>query len=373
MNLFEVLWKGKPRSRPLAVTRRLPSQPADTPQGKVYGGVDVGFIDWSGERPQAGEEVVIMDDSGRKVALGGQTPSAMRAPTFGQGCTCRCRVTGGTIFWGNPIHTGPYLVIMDADGTIRQTLNPSQMYRIAGIAVDPVSPYTMYVLDDRTRLNNFRTDASPNSQVAGVSTYALHTFTQSGGTYSWSGVVEMANPGLPATPFFINELDWVTESAAGGQLDDPPATYPTNCMTVLDGVLHITMSLLPARYLTFNGSSFTTHNLTLGGANYNKGLRGMIVRGIEKPGKPVLKYVLAWWGFDGFAEDGSGGYEVLQFNDADEITKRLSNDEALKSPTALAVVCNRLLILNTNFYGRTEDGGSGSLDGSFIQSGTPPP
>lgn len=372
MNLFEVLWKGTPRAKPLAVTRRLPSQPADTPTGKVYGGVDVGFIDWSGEKPRAGEEVVILDDGARKVAMAGQSVAAMRAPTFAQPCNCKCSGLTGTIFWGNPIQTGPYIVIMDADGTIRQTLNPPEMYRIAGIAVDPDAPYTMYVLDDRTRLDNFRSDAVPDDQTAGVMTYVLHTFTQSAGSYSWAGQVEMADPGLPASPFFVSELDWVTESAADGQLNDPPAAYPTNCMTVLDGVLHITMSLTPARYLTFNGTSFTTHNLTVGGVNLDKGLRGMIVRGLAKPGKAPLKYILAWWGFDGFAEDGSGGYEVLQFNDADEVTKRFANDDVLKSPTALMIVCNRILILNTNYYGRTEDGGSGSLNGSFIQSGSPP-
>jgi hypothetical protein len=372
MNIYEVLWKGKPRAEPLARSRRLPSQPANTPSDKVYGGVDLGFIDWQGERPGAGDEVVILSEGGRKLALAGQNVAAMTAPTFGSLCRCKCAGTGGTIFWGNPIHTGPYLLVMDATGAIQQTLNPPELYRVAGLAVDAAEPHTLYVLDDRTRLDNFRTDASPDDQVAGTSTYALHTFTQSGGSYSWAGVVELADPGLPTSPFFVSELDWVTNSAADGQLDDPPATYPTNCMAVIDGVLHLTMSLLPARYLTFDGASFTTHNLTLGGANYAKGLRGMIVTGLAKPGKAPLRYVLAWLGFGGFAEDGSGSYEVLQINEADEITKRLTNDEALKSPTALAVVCNRLLILNTHYYGRTEDGGSGSLNGSFIQSGSPP-
>jgi hypothetical protein len=332
MNIFEAIWKGKPRAEPLARTRRLPSQPVDTPADKIFAGADMGFIDWSGEKPAAGEEVVILHDAGRQVALAGQGVPAMREPTFGNPCQCKCNGQAGTIFWGNPIQSGPYLLIMGADGTIRQTLNPSQLYRIAGIAVDANAPYTLYVLDDRTRLNNFRTDASPDTQVAGVSTYALHTFTQSGGSYAWASVVELADPGLPAAPFFFGELDWVTNSAADGQLDDPPATYPTNCMSVIDGVLHLTMSLLPARYLTFSGGTFTSHNLTFAEANYEKGLRGMIVTGLAKPGKTALRYVLAWWGYGGHAEDGSGGYEVLQFNAQNQITKRLSNDVACRAP-----------------------------------------
>jgi hypothetical protein len=371
-NVYELIWEGQPRVEPLARTRTLPSQPADTPANKIYGGVDLGFIDWSGEKPVAGDQVIILADGARKVALSGSNVPAMRAPTFGGSCKCNCKGTAGTIFWGNPIQTGPYLLIMDPTGVIKQALNPSQIYRIAGIAVDSASPYTLYVLDDRTRLDNFRTDASPDDQIAGTSTYALHTFTQSGGTYSWASVTEMADPGLSSEPFFFSEIDWVTNSAADGQLDDPPAAYPTNCMSVINGLLYITMSIRPAHYLTFSGGAFTTHNLTLGGTNYNKGLRGMILTGLEKPGKAVLRYVLAWWGYGGHAADGSGGYEILQFNEANEITKRLSDDTAMKSPTALVIVCNRLLVLNSNWYGRTESGGSGDLNGSFIQSGTPP-
>jgi len=366
MNIFEVIWKGKPRSEPLARTRRIPSQPAATPADKLYVGADIGYVDWEGEKPLAGDEVVIVKEGARQVAMAGQNVGQMRAPTFGNLCNCKCASATGTIYWCNPIQTGPYIVIMDSTGAIQQTLNPPELFRIAGVAVNPESPYTMYVLDDRTKLENFRTDASTEEQIAGVSTYVLHTFTQSGGSYSWSSLVEMADPGLPANPFFVNELDWVTESAANGQLDDPPAAYPTNCMSVIDGVLHITMSIRPAHYLTFNGATFTTHNLVIGATNYNKGLRGMIVTGLAKPGKAVLKYVLAWDGYDGRNEDGIGGYEILQFNDSDQITRRLTNDIALQSPTALAIVCNRLLVLNTDFYGRTEDGGSGSLNGTQI-------
>jgi len=372
-NLFELLWKNKRRPEPLARMRLLPSQPANTPSDKIYGGVEVGFIDFNGEKPVAGEQIVILQEHGRRVALTGQQAAPFTAPTFATPCRCNCAGTAGTVFWGNVIQTGPYILVMDPTGAIQQAINPPELYRIAGIAVDPETPYSMYVLDDRTRLNNFRTDASPNDQVAGVSTYALHTFTQAGGVWSWSSVVEMADPGLPTTPFFVSEIDWVTTNAASGQLDDPPAAYPTNCMSVIDGVLYITLSLRPARYLTFSGGVFTTHNLTFAGVNLDKGLRGMIVTGLARPGKSALRYVLAWWGYDGFAEDGSGGYELLQFTDANVITKRLSDDNTLKSPTAIAIVCNRVLILNTNLYGRTEDGGGGSLNGSTIQSGSPPP
>jgi hypothetical protein len=371
-NLFELLWKSKRRVEPLGRLRVLPSQPADTPANQVYGGVEVGFIDFSGEKPIAGEQIVILQEHGRRVALTGQHLQPLTEPTFASTCRCNCTGTSGTIFWANPIQSGPYILVMDTTGAIQQTINPPELYRIAGIAVDPEAPYTMYVLDDRTRLDNFRTDASTADQIAGVSTYVLHTFTQSGGTWSWASEVEMADPGLPATPFFVSEIDWVTNSAAGGQLDDPPAVYPTNCMSVIDGVLHITMSLRPARYLTFTGGTFVTHNLTVGGTNVDKGLRGMIVTGLARPGKTALRYVLAWWGYDGFAEDGSGGYELLQFTETDVVTKRLSNDAILKSPTAVALVCNRILILNTNLYGRTENGG-GNVNGSTIQSGSPPP
>jgi hypothetical protein len=375
VNLHDLLTQPNPHKeeQPYARQRIVPSQPAGVEPGKVYLGADVGEVDYSGVAPRPGDQVVIQGSTARRIVVTGQGIPPMHAPTFAETCICKCPSRDGTIVWANPIQTGPYIVIMDGNGAFKQTLNPPQIFRIAGVAVDSASPFTMYVLDDRTRLNNFKRDISPDTQIAGVSTYALHIFVNSGASYSWSGVVEMPDPGLPSPPFFINDLDWVTRDISGGDgLNDPPSAYPTNCMSVIDGILHITMSKLPARYLTFNGSSFITHNLTFGGINYSKGLRGSIVTRLTRPALASRRYVLAWLGFGGFSEDGSGSYEVLEFNTANQITKRLSNDAILKSPTALQSVCNRLLLLNTNFYGRTEDGTSASLNGSLIQSGSPP-
>ena len=353
-------------------TRVVPSQPPGVPLGKVYVGGDLGWIDYTGELPRPGDLVVITGQQAQRVANSGSATRVARAPTFTTSCRCKCPSRNGTIVWANPIHLGPFLVIMDQDGNFYQTINPPQMYRVAGVAVDPSPPYNLYVLDDRTRLNNFVTDTSPNNQIAGISTYVLHTFTNGGTSYTWSSLVEMTDPGLPAEPFFISEIDWVTGQTDPQDLVDPPATYPTNCMSVINGLLYITMSMRPARYLTWNGSSFTTHHLLQNGSNYNFGLRGMVLTGMDKPATVTSKFVLAWAGFGGFSGDGCNDYAVLEIDPNDNILRVLSNPSAMKSPIALMLTCNRLIVLNSDYYGRTEDGTSGSLDGSFIEVGTGP-
>jgi hypothetical protein len=349
--------------------RKVPSQPASVTPGKVYMGSDIGEIDYQGDRPRPGDLVMIVGDKARKFAETGAAVPSMRAPTFGKDCRCKCLTVDGQVFWANPLSNTPMILVLDDDGTLRQVVKGSQLFKIAGIAVDAESPFNMYVLDDRTLLENQITDATPDTQTAGKSTYCLHTYTFAGGAYSWSSVIEMADPGLPASPFFFDERVWVTDNNTNGQLEDPPAAWPANCMTVINGLLYITKSIRPARYMTFNGASFTTHNLTEGGSNLNLGLRGQIVKGLDKPGKAALFYVLAWHGADRFSEDGSG-YEIVQFTADDVVTKRLSVT-SLASPTQLMIVCNRLVVLNTDYMGRTSFD-TGSNNGDSIPQGSPP-
>lgn len=373
MNLFELLTSdgGNGETAPFARERVVPSQPSGVLPGKIYLGSDLGQVDVSGSMPLPGDLVTVLVSGGKRVCVSAQPVASLREPVFSQFCRCKCPTSSGTIVWANPIETGPYLVIMDQDGNFQQTLNPPQLYRVAGVAVDPNPPHHLYVLDDRTRLSNFVTDSSPSAQIAGVSTYALHTFTQNGTSYTWSSLVEMADPGIPASPFFISELGWVTGGSGNQGLTDPPATYPTNCLSVIGGLLYITMSMRPARYLTWDGAAFTTHHLQQNGANFNFGLRGMVLTGIDKPGKPTSKFVLSWAGFGGFSGDGCNDYTVLEFDANDQILRVLSST-AFQSPIALMLMCNRVIVLNSDYYGRTEDGGSSSLDGSFIQVGTGP-
>lgn len=372
MNSYESL-RGEPKEIKTARTRQrlLPSQPEGTDPDKVYVGSDIGSVAYSGEKPLSGDMVTVVGQSAQQVVLSPQT-AGLSMPLFGNSCRCKCTAGTGTIAWACPIHTGPYIVIMDGNGTIRQVPQLGQIGRIAGLAIDANPPNNLYVLDDRTHLNNFVTDSSPNAQIAGVSTYALHTFQLSGTTYVWSSIVEMSDPGLPTSPFFVDELQWVTNGPPSG-LTDPPATYPTNCMSVINGLLYITMSARPAHYLVWNGSSFTTHNLSLNGADYNKGLRGAIQSGIDKPGAKSNFYVIAWEGFSGRSDIANPtfyplGYEIVAFDATDNVLQHFSDTSELLSPTALMVICNRVFVLQSPVFGRTEPGGAGDLNGTQINN-----
>lgn len=368
-NIFRVFDEDLRPADVMCRGRKVPSQPVSVTPGKVYMGSDIGEIDYQGNRPRPGDIVMVIGDKARKVAETGAAVPSMRMPTFGKDCRCKCQTVQGQVFWANPLSNVPMIVILDDDGTFRQVISGSQLFKIAGIAVDPETPFNMYVLDDRTLLENQISDATPDTQTPGKSTYCLHTYTLAGGAYSWSSVVEMDDPGLPPEPFFFDERVWVTDDNADGQLEDPPAAWPANCMNVIGGLLYITMSMLPARYLTWNGTSFTTHNLTEAGSDLSRGLRGQVVKGLEKPGKAALFYVLSWVGHDRFSEDGSG-YEIVQFTEDDLITKRLSVT-SLGSPTQLMIVCNRIVVLNTNYMGRTSFD-TGSNNGDVIPAGSPP-
>jgi hypothetical protein len=176
-------------------------------------------------------------------------------------------------------------------------------------------------------------------------------------------------PAFLPVPFFFDERIWVTDSNVNGDLEDPPAAWPGNCMSVIDGLVYIPFSIRPARYLTWNGASFTTHTLTEGGSDLARGLRGQIVQGLDQPGKAALFYVLSWFGQDRASEDGSG-YEIVQFTATDEVTRRLSTT-GLASPTQLMIVCNRIVALNTDYMGRAAFQ-SGTNNGAVIPAGSPP-
>jgi hypothetical protein len=349
--------------------RKVPSQPQSVTPGKVYIGSDLGEIDYQGDRPRPGDVVMVIGNRARKIAETGAAVPSMRSPTFTDDCRCKCQSVQGQVFWVNALSNTAMILVIDDDGTLRQVIKDAQMFKAAGIAVDSAAPYNLYVLDDRTLLENQITDATTDTQTAGKSTYCLHTFALSAGQYTWASMVEMADPGLPAEPFFIDERIWVTDNNANGQLEDPPAAWPANCMTVIDGLLYITMSIRPAHYLTWDGASFTTHTLQEDGADLDRGLRGQIVKGLDKPGKSALFYVLSWPGHDRFSEDGSG-YEIVQFTDADVVTRRLSTT-GLASPTQLMVVCNRIVALNTDYMGRAAFQ-TATNNGKVIQTGSPP-
>lgn len=368
-NIFKVFDEDLQPTDVMCRGRKLPSQPAGVAAGKVYVGSDIGEIDYQGDRPKPGDLVMIIGDRARKITESGAAVPSMRAPTFEEGCRCKCRSVSGQVFWSNPISNTPMILILDDDGTLRQVIKSPEVFKIAGLAVDGDTPYNLYVMDDRTLLTNQITDATPDSQTPGKSTYCLHTFVLTAGQYVWSSLVEMADPGLPSSPFFFDERIWVTDNNANGDLEDPPATWPANCMNVISGLLYITKSIAPARYLTWNGAAFTTHNLTQGGVNLDKGLRGMIVKGLDQPGKSALFYVLDWHGRDRFSEDGSG-YEIVQFTQDDVVTRRLQTT-GLASPTQLMIVCNRIVALNTNYMGRTSFS-TGTNNGIAIPAGVPP-
>lgn len=370
MNLFEFL-RDRNRRDKLSRQRLLPSQPEGTTPDRVYAGSDIGEIAFTGERPEAGDFTVIVGQAPRAVALSPQTPG-LSAPLFGNSCRCKCGSGLGTIVWSCPIHSGPYLLLIDSGGTIRQAISSANIFRIAGVALDPNPPNNLYVLDDRTRLTNWVPINSMVSQTPGISTYVLHTFQLAGGSYVWSSLVEMADPGLPVEPFYINDLQWVTFGPTSA-LTDPPATYPTNCMSVIEGQVYIPMSMRPARYQVWDGSSFTTHSLSLNGQPYNKGLRGTILTGIGKPGRPTTRYALAWDGYGGRSDIANPtfyplGYEVVAFDTNDNVIQRFANTEELLSPTALMLICNRVFVLQATSYGRIETGTGEGVNGEEINN-----
>ena len=241
------------------------------------------------------------------------------------------------------------VAIKAPEATVYSLFGQAETVDIRGIAVDSEAPNTLYVLDDRRSLSNKVTNASPSQVILADSYYTVVEYTLTAGVYAASNTYVMTNPGLPGNIIFT--LDPVEEIILN-QLD-PPSIYPGNPLSVVKGLLHITMNRAPARYQRLEGGILVTHTLTLGGTPYAKGLRGHIINVRDKPANRALRYCISWAGDINFDNAKPGAaFEVLEFNEADEITRRVTDAEIL-SPFQLTSVCNRLVVLNSTSYGRT--------------------
>ena len=318
-------------------TRLVPAQPTDTISGAIWLGADLGYVEFSGVTPRAGDLVLILGQPGRRLCMLNSPLEPMRTPTFSSGCVCRCPPEGGVVFYlAYPGRVANALVLDASTGALLQVVGQQELgYGVsligtydAAIAVDPVAPNNLYILDDRRGFATRRSDSNPTSRRG---YFGLATYVISAGHYVFSSFTQLTDP-YPA-PGPHDPLNPAVES-------DPPA-IPTNCLGVVNGIPLITMKNAPARYLAVSGATVTTHTLTSGGVNSSLQLRGNIVTVKDSPAQKSNYYCIA---FDG------ANYMLVQFASAtDTITKTINLPYIAPAiPVALASVCNRLIVLNSS-------------------------
>lgn len=321
------------RPEPLVQHRVLPSQPLNLPPGRIFAGVDLGLVEFEGERPQPGDVVVILKDGGTTFCRSEQSLKGFTTPTFSTGCNCKCPSNGGVAFYLAYDSFAAYVLAIDATtGTLLQVVAQNELgygaslanAQAASLAVDNAAPYNLYVLDDRRGLATPQTDSSPTVRrgYMGVATYGLVS-----GQYQFNRYDRITDPYVPGPHDPINP-----------SVEPDPPGIPLNCLSVVGGVPLVTMAKAPARYLSLSGGVYTTHTLTQNGSPASLRLVGNIITVPDQPANKNNRYVLA--------TDGSS-YSLLQFNMSDAITKTVALTSTSPAvPKQLASVCNRLLVLN---------------------------
>jgi len=332
MSLFDLLTDPDPSrlEQPFCRQRTVPAQPAGVPPGKVYLGSDIGEIDYTGEKPQPGDQVLITGPTARRTVHTGQRVPPLTNPVFSGGCLCKCPGLNGVAFYMGSVGRASAILAIDTQtGGLSAVFGMSDLLFGRGIAIDPLTPYNLYVLDDRRILREKTVVGTP---VPARGYFTLVTFELSAGAYGASAYHNLTDP-FPL-PSSIVDYPGITVET---QDTDPP-NFNTQCLSVIDHIPYLTLYNTPARYLTLNGGTFTTHTLQLDGSPYSKGLRGQIVTVPNRPAAHNRRYAIATDGVD---------YEIVQFTEADEITHvyTLSNDPI---PRQLAAVCNQLLALHGN-------------------------
>lgn len=329
MNPFEFL-AAKHEPELWARDRLVPAQPTDTPPEKLFVGSDIGYIDYMGVKPQPGDLVAIVGQHGQRAAFLQSPLHAMHTPTFSGGCLCRCPASGGIAFYMQSSCRNSVILALDATtGAVLQVFGLGDLWYGRGIAVDNNTPFNLYVLDDRRILHKpiLTTALTPTRGY-----FTVVTFSISSGQYHATTYTDMADPlPPPASPAGFPGIGIETQD------QDPPG-FTRQSLSIIQGVLHLTMYKAPARFLTMSGGVFTTVSLTSGGSPVNLGLRGQIVTISDQPANKLNRYCIA--------TDGTN-YFVLQFNEAGVVTAQLSID-AEPQPAQLATVCNQMLILSTD-------------------------
>lgn len=313
----------------------LPPQPPGVPAGKLFLGDGLGYAPHTGERPAAGDLVVVLAGENRRVALAGTSAPPLREPVFPfSECKCKCPGTNGGIFYLSFAENTPVIQAFDADtGTLQQLFGQQDLGYGAGaivvgsLAVDPEPPHNVYVLDDPRAYFTVLTDLTPTVRRAyfGIATYAV-----SAGAYVFSSFAELTDPYTPGPHDPLNP-----------SIEPDPPAIPGNCLSVLGGLPVVTMLNAPARYLSLDGGIYTTHTLTLNGSPYASHLRANIVTVKDKPANRNLAYVLA-------TDDTGSAFELLEFDPgSDVISRRVALNLPAKAKQ-LASVCNRIMILATD-------------------------
>lgn len=339
MSLIERFERARSPGQPadFAQLRRVPIQPQGLPLGRIYLGTELGYASFSGPAPQPGDVVLVLGDPGNRVALPQERPP-QRNPIFSPGgcrCTCPAETTGGLVFYLNSINWTPtLLVIKGADGSlVHRSLLPEVLVG-EGIAVDPDPPHNLYVLDARERYTNLVTDAQPEERLATKNYWTLLTYALSGSAYSLASV---------------NVLPGGTGVFGGG--DGPPLADVANPLAVVEGLVWITRVGSPARFFTFDGSTFTSLPLLRDGAPYAAQPVGPVVMVPDKPASRTLRFVaIQDLAIASFTPEGEV-QEVLEVPDAFAVS-------------GLAVVCNRLLMMDRFGDSRDEDDGNFELGGA---------
>lgn len=339
MSLLDKFERARPPGQPpeFCQLRRVPIQPPGLPLGRIYLGTELGFASFSGSAPQPGDLVLVMGDSANRVALPQERPPP-RNPIFSPDacrCTCPAETTGGLVFYLNSINWTPTLLVLKgADGSlVHRSLLPEVLVG-EGIAVDPVPPHNLYVLDARERYTNLVTDLQPAERLATKNYWTLLTYALSGGAYALASV---------------NVLPGGTGTFGGG--DGPPLSDVANPLAVVDGEVWITRVGSPARFFRFSAGTFTSLTLQRDGAPYAAQPVGPVVMVPDKPASRTLRFVaIQSLAIASFTLEGEV-QEVLEVPDAFAVS-------------GLAVVCNRLLMMDRFGDSRDEDDGNFDLGGA---------
>lgn len=331
-----VLLPTAPEQPPLVRQRRLPAQPAEVPPGYVWVGADDGLVPYSGVKPRPGDLIGIVGSGTRRFVMSPLAKEPLRWPTFPQGCRCRCPARAGTAFFLSKAGLVANLLAIDADtGDLLQVFGMADLgffsQILAGmgpsIACDDANPFDLYVLDDLRTHATWRTDAEP---LNARRYFVLVHYTFTGGQYEPSSRYDLIDPYVRGS-----ESDPLTLLPA--QEPNSPAV-PGNCLSVMDGVAHITLRDAPPRYLSIEDDAETEHALT-GDVDSGMALLGNIVRVHDKPGRAAERYVLA-------TDVDTNEFELWRFNASDVVTKRVALGSYVGlAPVQLAVSCNQIYVL----------------------------
>lgn len=328
---------GPSPSQDFTQSRVVPFQPEGIQVGYVFMGAELGYLQFIGEQPRAGDLVAIIGQPGAQVAVA-RSANPQRDPIFAGACKCKCPGNTGLIFHlAFAEETNVILAINAETGVRHQIFGKGDLWWGRGLAVNPQTPFTVYVLDDRRVLS--RPAVEGRDLYRGY--FSVVKFEVSGTQYARTAEFALTD-GAAGTETSI--------SALFEERDELSANVPNfnrNAMSVINGALHISLYKPPARYLRLEGSTFVTHTLQQEGANYARGLRGQIVTIPDKPAPRNRRYVIADDEVDIGGGNFSHSFQLLEIDADDNIVRTLDLASDPK-PQHLATMCNRLLVLHTN-------------------------